>query len=72
MSVTKHMTPEEWAYHRVQRKSIAGLGECSRMRNGGFKIEGYSPVFESELEALLKSLLRISTLQSILNKVLSL
>lgn len=35
------MTKEEWKYHRQNSKKIYPLGECSKMKSGLIKVEGY-------------------------------
>jgi hypothetical protein len=47
------MTDEEWRFHRQHSVSIPTLGECSRMRDGRFKIEGHAPMTEEELRTWL-------------------
>lgn len=37
------MTEDEYAHHRRTSKHVPTLGECSLMKDGRVKIEGYAP-----------------------------
>jgi len=43
------VTEDEYQYHRQNAITVARVGECSRMKNGLIKIEGFAPMTDKDI-----------------------